>query len=113
MNPFPSFFIIQNATAIAAKKQKEAEVCPSCNKPEDIVCKCSHCGHEYNLDEETQESGEGFLAVVLITILIAVLLILFSSWTSKLDEKGFDRTFVQYLGDRLTYFWENIVLKLI
>lgn len=113
MNPFANFFIIQNATAIAARKHKEDDVCPSCDKPEDIICKCRHCGHEYNLDDEAEVSGWSILFWVLVVVAFVVLLTTFMQWTLKIDDKGFDRTYVQYLGDQLTYFWEKIVLNLI
>ena len=104
---------MQSAAAVTASNANEDDVCPSCNKPEDIVCKCRHCGHEYELDESDETNGWVILAWTLAVIAFAVLVAMFCSWTLKIDDKGFDRTFVQYVGDQLVYFWKKIILRLI
>lgn len=109
MNQIANIFIMQSAAAVAASNANEDDVYPSCNKPEDIVYKCRHCGHEYELDESDETNGWVTLAWMLAVIAFAVLVAMFFSWTFKIDDKGFDRTFVQYIGDQLTYFWKKII----
>lgn len=44
--------------------------CPECGKPEKIVCKCGHCGHEYK-DEECL-NPLGLVAVVILLLWLFV-----------------------------------------
>lgn len=106
---------IQNAANVAANiaANDETDVCPSCNKPENIVCKCGHCGHEYEFDE-SESGGWSIVFLWLFVGFVSTFLIFsFCSWVIHLDDKGFDRTFIQYIGDNLVYFWKRIILKLI
>lgn len=100
-----------NITPIFIHTPHVPEKCPGCGKDEDTVLVCRNCGHEY-VDEESPSGWSIFFLIVGIVLGIALLMI-FLNWLFHIDtDEKFDRTFIQYLGDCLKYFWEKIVKRL-
>lgn len=89
-----------------------AETCPSCNKPEDTVLVCNHCGHKY-IDEESA-SGWTIFWFITIVVFVVLFLLTFMSWAFEATHNDkYDKTFWQYLVDGAKHLWKRIFTKLI
>jgi len=80
----------------------EPDLCPKCEKPENVIRVCKHCGYEYPV-EKGYWYDLPLMIFIIIVCMIAATWILFTIFTWLLDDAG--------LSDILKGQWDWISNK--